>query len=385
MKEQSHMYLPACPGLDPAYFLRSHAAEEVPFPLNAPNRTYFYRARSAIYHLFRALQFTQRDTVLVPAYHHGNEVRAMRAAGASIRFYPIRRDLEVDLEAVARLCTPDVRALFVIHYLGWPQPMKEIMAFCRERDVLVVEDCALALFSETEEQPLGSFGDYAVYCLYKTLPLPHGGLLVQSRNLLEDLTRLELTPCDFLSVTGRTLELFLDRHRCRSNRAGEMLMGLKRAVGRVLTSVGRKRLPVGDTGFDLASVNIGMSPWCHRLLNRCDEKAIRQKRRDNYLYLLNKLGGRVTVLHKELGKGVCPLFFPLVVPNKRAAAEALWRRGIGAVEFWNEGDPEVARDAFPDAQFLREHILELPIHQDLTPDQMDYLAAQVLGLKLDPS
>ena len=79
---------------------------------------------------------------------------------------------------------------------------------------------------------------------------------------------------------------------------------------------------------------------------------------------------------------MCPLFFPLLVPNKRAAAEALWRRGIGAVEFWNEGDSEATGEAFPDTQFLRDHVLELPIHQDVTAEQVDYMADQVRSLKL---
>ena len=30
----------------------------------------------------------------------------------------------------------------------------------------------------------------------------------------------------------------------------------------------------------------------------------------------------------------------------------------------------------PHARFLRRHVLELPIHQDLTPKQIDYVAQQ---------
>lgn len=376
------MYVPTWQGLNPALFFRPGSTADLPFPLAAPHKVLFYRARNAIYHLVRSLGIASNQTVLVPAYHHGNEVRAIRAAGASVRFYPITRTLDPDLDALRKLCRSDVRALFVIHYLGWPQPIEELLSLCRERGLVLIEDCALALFSKTNGRPLGSFGDYAIYCLYKTLPLPHGGLLVQNTRVLKELAELELDPCGFASVAGRHAELTLDWLRSRANGAGKALAELKRMTGRALSALGVRRLPVGDTGFDLDSVNIGMSPSSSSLLHRFDYDAIPRKRREHFLFLHRKLAGRATLLEKDLAEGVCPLFFPLLVPDKRAAAEALRQRGIGAVEFWNEGDPEAGREAFPQVQFLRDHLLELPIHQELTPPHLEYMARQVLDLKL---
>lgn len=376
------MYVPTWQGLNPTAFFQSGSTTPLPFPLSAAHCTYFYRARNAVYHLFRALCLKPDEPVLVPAFHHGNEVRAIRAAGASIRFYPILRNLEPDLEALSKLCRSGARVLFVIHYLGLPQPIKELTALCREYGMLLVEDCALALFSETAGRPLGSFGDYSIYCLYKTLPVPHGGLLVQNRQVLTELSNLDLTPCRFLATAGPSLESMLEQLRRRSNGLGKTLLVLKRSMGRVLSALGMERMPVGDIGFDLHSVNTAMSPWCHRLVQTCDVAGIRERRTSNFLRLLRHLIGHATLLRTELEEGVCPLFFPILVPNKRAAAEALWQRGIGAVEFWNEGDSEANGAVFPDTQFLRDHVLELPIHQDVTAEQVDYMAEQVLTLKL---
>ena len=376
------MYVPTWQGLNPTAFFQSGSTTAIPFPLGAAHCTYFYRARNAVYHLFRVLSLKPDEPVLVPAFHHGNEVRAIRAAGATIRFYPILRNLEPDLEALSKLCRSGARALFVIHYLGWPQPMKELTALCQKYGMLLIEDCALALFSEVNGRPLGSFADYSVYCLYKTLPVPNGGLLVQNGQVLAELSTLELTPCGFLAAAGPGLQLMLERLRSRWNGLGKTLMVLKRSVGRAGNVLGVERIPVGDIGFDLHSVNMAMSSWCHRVVQSCDVARIRERRRANFLRLLRTLAGHATLLRTELEEGVCPLFFPILVPNKRAAAEALWQRGIGAVEFWNEGDPAATGDVFRDAQFLRDHVLELPIHQDVTAEQVDYMAEQVLSLKL---
>src|SRR5262245_16937125 len=84
------MYIPVWPSLIPSYFLRSEVPELLPFPLDQPHSTYFYVARNGIYHLIRSFAHHNGVTVLAPDYHHGNEIYAMLAAGAKIRYYPIK-------------------------------------------------------------------------------------------------------------------------------------------------------------------------------------------------------------------------------------------------------------------------------------------------------
>jgi hypothetical protein len=170
--------------------------------------------------------------------------------------------------------------------------------------------------------------------------------------------------------------------RARADTPGKALFALKRALGRALTELGVARVPVGDIGFDLASVDLAMSTLSARLLRRADGEQIRWRRRANFELMQRRLDGGANMLFEHLDEGTCPLFFPLLVPDKRAAAEALWQRGIGAVEFWNYGDAEARGPGFEEAQFLRDHVLELPIHQDVGAAQVEYMADQVLRLGL---
>ena len=379
------MYVSSWPGLTGRELWRSRMDQSLPFPLNSGNRHSFCVARSGIYHLFRALRFKKGDVVLVPDYHSGSEVFAIRAAGASIVYYPILRNLEPDLEALSRLARLHPRAIYVIHYLGWPQPMKEIETLCREQGSLLIEDCALSMLSETDRGPLGSFGDYSIFCLYKTLPVPNGGLLVQNRNILSELAEIELQRCPHTAAAGRGSELVLEALRSRSDHIGKVLLGIKRAFGQVLRAARVRHIPVGNIGWNVADVNIAMSSISQRVMAGLEYDQIRTKRRENYLLMQRRLEGRVAMLRSDLDEGVCPLFFPILVQDKHTAARALWQRGIGAVEFWNEGDPEANGDGGSDAQYLRSHVLELPIHQDVTRLQVEYIAAQVLSLELQPA
>jgi dTDP-4-amino-4,6-dideoxygalactose transaminase len=382
--ERVTMFVPTYQGLSATDFLRSTAARAECFPFNAPHAVRFYRARNAIYHLFKALRAQRRTlTVLAPDYYSGNEILAMRAAGATIHYCPVDRQMRLDPDEVERLCvrhSPDL--LYVIHYLGWAQPMTALADICRRRGMLLFEDCALALLSDLDGQPLGSFGDWSVFCLYKTLPVPNGAVLVQNTAALESLERLPLRHGGSASVAGRTAELLVQRTRSRAQGLGTALYAMKRGLGRAAGALDVHRTPVGDMGFDVADVDLAMSRLSERVLARQDFAEIRRRRLANFRHLASALDGRASQVLPDPADGVCPLFFPVFVPDKAAAAAALQRRGVDALEFWNEGVADDDLHASPHVRFLRRHVLELPIHQDLTPEHVDYVAREVAALNL---
>src|SRR5688572_3559463 len=325
------MYVPTFQGLSAFDLMRPANRDAVCFPFDTESLA-FFRARNAIYYLFMALKSLRpRLSVLVPDYHSGNEVLALRAAGATVHLYPIGRDLQPDLEAVTRLCEqhdPDV--LYVIHYLGWPQPMAALSALCRQRTMLLVEDCALSLLSEPGGQMLGTHGDWSVFCLYKTLPVPNGSLLVQNTMPLGSLDRLNLRRAGTVSVMGRIAELVVQRVRANANAIGTTLQSAKQMVGRAMGAVDVARSNVGDIGFNLDDVDLRMSATSERLLRRFNFDDIRRRRVSNYQTLGTALNGAVTHLQPHLEDGVCPLFYPILVHDKPAAARALRAHGVQA-------------------------------------------------------
>ena len=51
--------------------------------------------------------------------------------------------------------------------------------------------------------------------------------------------------------------------------------------------------------------------------------------------------------------------------DNEKVCNALMQRGICAGGFWSWFPPGVPVDEFPDSVFLRKHVLELQVHQDL--------------------
>jgi dTDP-4-amino-4,6-dideoxygalactose transaminase len=241
----------------------------------------------------------------------------------------------------------------------------------------LVEDCALALLSRAQGRPLGSFGDYAVFCLYKTLPVLDGGLLVQNRHAFSELDHLPLRRIGRAFEMGQTVELWVERFRSRAPRRGAALTAGKRLIGAMLNVLRVKRVPVGDIGFNVEDTDLAISGWSERLLDRLDYEAIVVNRRRNFSLLAELLAESGIAPWRQLEEGVCPLFFPLLVKDKPAAARKLKACGVIATELWNEGDQQSAALEGSAARFLRRHVLELPIHQDVEEAQLRYMARQV--------
>src|SRR5207302_1323611 len=87
--------------------------------------------------------------------------------------------------------------------------------------------------------------------------------------------------------------------------------------------------------------DLAMSSISARLLERFDYADIRRRRIANYRQLLQELDCRgadlvrsagITPMFPVLPDGVCPLFFPIVVPDKAAAADALRRPGLDTAD-----------------------------------------------------
>src|SRR5204863_8790734 len=109
-----------------------------------------------------ALGLGSGDVALVPAWHHGAEVEALRQAGLELVFYESGPLLEPDADELESLLAQRVRLLVVTHYLGFPQDVARWRAWCDERGLLLLEDAAHASLATAGEHPAGAYGDAAI-------------------------------------------------------------------------------------------------------------------------------------------------------------------------------------------------------------------------------
>ena len=78
------------------------------------------------------------------------------------------------------------KAVLVFHQWGYPQKMDEVMAFAKDKKLIVVEDCAHSFGSRYKNQLTGTFGDFAIFSFPKIFSSFTGGMLLsQNEKLIE--------------------------------------------------------------------------------------------------------------------------------------------------------------------------------------------------------
>jgi len=341
-------------------------------PFSVPGAHYFFFARNAIWHIAKMLGL-DRGEVLVPSYHHGVEVEALIDAGARVKFYRIGQRLEVDLQDVERKISPKTTALYLTHFAGFPGPIREMKNLAEKYSLPLIEDCALSLFSMDGDVPLGITGDVAIFCLYKLLPVPNGGAVVF--NGPGGFNMAELPPPSASTTFSLVSSSLLRNMALRGGKPGRALRKLALGLGKGTMKASKiTHVSTDSQHFNRAEVNLGISWITKRLMFRQNVTAIVEKRRRNYLFLLDRLRGVSAPLFDILPAGNVPLFYPLLVEDNRVTTERLLARGIEAVNFWRDFHPACNALEFPEAAKLRTSIVEIPCHQDLTLETLTKVA-----------
>jgi hypothetical protein len=369
------VFIPSLPTLPPAPWARK--AGHPLFPLDRlahPSAQLFYLARAGVFRAVRSFLGEDGGTVLMPAYHHGVEVQAVRAAGARIVFYRVDEHMRADLEDVAeKLLLPDVRVFYLTHFVGFAQPAAEARHLCDQLGIKLIEDCALALFSRAPDGvALGARGDASIFCLYKTLPLPHGGMLLAPSVPWQPSPSPPLT-----STLHHACGQLLSHLELREFVLGATLRRIARAAAHATVDRVVPTVRTGTQALDPRDLMLGASRFIAPILQRTDGELVVRKRRRNFTRLAAALDGLAEPIGHPLPPGCCPLFLPVRVRDKPRLVQALHAAGIEAIDFWNTHDAACEVSEFPEVLRLRREVLELPCHQSLDDDDIDRVARAV--------
>jgi dTDP-4-amino-4,6-dideoxygalactose transaminase len=288
----------------------------------------------------------------VPAYNHGSEVEALLQVGVTCRFYAGTPRLDPDEAELDELMTPAVKGLLVIHYLGFPQDMPRWRAWCDGRGILLLEDAAQSWLAHSDSRPVGSFGDLAIFSLYKTFGVPDGGALV-CRRPAGRATRREL---GIGSLSRRHAAWLIGR----SGRMARLLSPLEK----------RPELVTPASEFALGDPGTGPSAATRMLLPRIADPSAAVHRRDNYAFLLEHLRELVPSPFEEMPAEASPFFFPLSTERKPELIAELRTARIHALDFWTMAHPSLPPAQFSGAAERRERTLGLPVHQELRHEDL---------------
>jgi dTDP-4-amino-4,6-dideoxygalactose transaminase len=121
------------------------------------------------------------DEVIVPAMTFA----ATAAAAIYCRATPVfadllgPHDLSIDPQDVERKITERTKAVCVVHFAGYPGPVRELEALCDERGIALIEDAAHAPHAYVDDRMMGTWGLAGAFSFFsnKVLACGEGGLV----------------------------------------------------------------------------------------------------------------------------------------------------------------------------------------------------------------
>jgi dTDP-4-amino-4,6-dideoxygalactose transaminase len=298
------------------------------------------RARTGIGAFFSAGELGPGSVVLCPAYvgwspREGSGIMdPLRAAGYVTRFYRVSKSLDIDIDHLDQeLTRGDVAGLIVVPFFGRvPTGYGEAIQLGLRYGARVLEDEAHALLTDLVGGLTGRAGHGAVFSLHKFLPVVDGGLLLLNEQLASD-----------------------DLRHARS---------------------GPPDLSASDQGaLTLASYDL---------------QAIAEVRRANAAVLaelLEALEGDIEPLWTDFQAGEVLQSFPTIVRHvdRDQTYERMNQAGFGVTSLYHTLVDEISREEFPDSHWLSQRILNLPVHQDATPESLQKLVLQLQSVIVELS
>lgn len=148
---------------------------------------------AALEMVLRACRLPAGSEVLLAAYDYPGTFATIERVGARPALVDVRSPgWNISLESLEEVYTSSCRALIASHLHGQLQPMAALEAWCRERNVWLIQDACQALGASIAGRPLGHYGDATVFSFggSKVISTGRGGAWVSNDAQLAQHARL---------------------------------------------------------------------------------------------------------------------------------------------------------------------------------------------------
>ena len=290
------------------------------------NNFFTKSARNAFLHILR-LQRNEGKTLLLPAYIGINDYEGsgvfdvIQISRIPYQFYQVNENLSPNMSSI-QLDDSKSYCFLCIHYFGFPADnFDEIITFCQSKNITLIEDCAHTLNGSHNNQQLGTFGDFAFHSIHKILPTDDGGLLIDNSSE----KHFNFSPED---------------------------EGIKQET--------------------LSSFALAL------------HSEIAQRRQQNYCKYLALLepNSHIELMQPQLHEGIVPLNFPIRVNSglREKLYFDLVNQGITTAALYYRMIPQIDESIFSISYAISASILNLPVHQDTTEEQIEFICKTLNGL-----
>jgi len=299
---------------------------------------------SAILLSLKAIDLRENDEVIVPSHTFIATASPVKFLGATPIYADIDPDIyTIDPADIKRRITPKTKAIIPVHLYGHPCDMDAILDIARQHDLCIIEDACQAHGAEYKGKKVGGIGDIGCFSFFPSknmTVLGEGGMVVTN----------DETVAERISA--------LRDHGRRQKYIHEML-GLNLRLSEIHAAIGRQQLK-------------HVEEW----------NAKRRTIAAHYNTSLRNLNNVITPLEREWAKHVYHLYVIRTEQRDKLAAH-LQREGIATGIHYPvpvHKQPCMESEAYlPITEKCASQVLSLPMHPQLTEDEVEYICDKIRG------
>ncbi len=306
--------------------------------------------------------FGPGDEVIAPALTHVATVHAIEWVKAR----PVLVDADpatgnIRAEQIARAITPKTRAISLVHFVGIPCEMDDIVALADKHGLKIVEDCAIAIGARWKGRHVGLFGDVGTFSFYpvKHMTTGEGGMFAsRHKEVVDAVSKLRAFGVDRTHTERSIPGLYEVPSLGLNYRMSEMQAALGRTqTARLPKTLGRRKENFtalagelrGTKGLRILDAQRPEAENSHYCLTTVLEGELGAKRND-LVARLNAAGVGTSI------------YYPQPVPRMKYYRE---KYGYDA-------------NSYPVASQISDCSIALPVGQHLGREDMQYIARTFL-------
>lgn len=312
--------------------------------------------------IYHALGYGPGDEVIVPAQTHVATAHAVQLTGATPVFVDAEPETgNIDVTKIEAVVNEKTRAIALVHYLGVPADMEDILAISKKYDLFVLEDCALAPGAFYAGNHAGLIGDAGVFSFYpvKHITTGEGGVVITKHQHLAD--RLNL-----LKAFG------IDKNHGERKQQGSydaIELGFNYRMSEIHAAIGVEQIKKLDNFLDA--------------------------RRKNFEYLESAIDSipSVSAVKQPIDETKTSSHYCLsmvlddrIVKSRAEIMQHLKLNGVGSSIYYPEPVPRMSyyknkygydSSRFKNAEKFSDSTIALPVGPHLDQDDMDFVARQL--------
>lgn len=286
----------------------------------------------------------EESKVLIPSYTCDTVITPFLEAEWNCRYYPINKDLSINIEKTKTIIESENFNLFIVHpYFGMDLSEQELdlVSYAKEKGCKIIVDLTQCIFSDQHIEE----ADYYVGSYRKWYQVPDGGYLWTKKTVdIEDPTSNDY----FVSLQTDSMYL-----------RGEYFKNNDEHIKQI--SIRLNKIAVESVDFDIKPHK--MADISIRLMEEIDMSNVQTQRLFNYKYLLKNINNKnIKLLNNNMNRvTTAPLYFIIYTKNRKEIQAKLCSEHIYAPIIWPIYYKEVLID--DTTKEIYDETLAIPIDQ----------------------